>query len=95
MGNKHTLTRVTKTAFEELNKIKKVTGLSHAAVMKLAINRDINEQDLLNSRLEAARHHIRIKQDDLDSLKSLNVFGLDLARLLSIKIHKLKLAMEV
>lgn len=33
MGNKHTLTRVTKTAFEELNKIKKVTGLSHAAVM--------------------------------------------------------------
>ncbi|BEB19704.1 hypothetical protein VEE42_08860 [Escherichia coli] len=62
-----------------------------SAVMKLAINRDINEQDLLNSRLEAARHHIRIKQDDLDSLKSLNAFGLDLARLLSIKIHKLSL----
>ncbi|MBB2491173.1 hypothetical protein HEO57_014840, partial [Escherichia coli] len=69
-------------------------GISqHSAVMKLAINRDINEQDLLNSRLEAARHHVRIKKDDLDSLKSLNAFGLDLARLLSIKIHKL--AMEV
>ncbi|ELJ3858378.1 hypothetical protein ACSR99_000682 [Escherichia coli] len=91
MKNTHTLTRVTKTAFDELNKIKKVTGLSHAAVMKLAINRDINEQDLLNSRLEAARHHIRIKKADLDSLKSLNAFGLDLARLLSIKIHKLSL----
>ncbi|EFF0496771.1 hypothetical protein CCV34_002446 [Escherichia coli] len=89
MMTKHTLIRVTKTAFEELNRIKKITGLSHAAVMKLAINRDINEQDLINSRLEAARHHIRIKQDDLDSLKSLNAFGLDLARLLSLKIHKL------
>ncbi|EFB1672916.1 TPA: hypothetical protein N8G14_002683 [Escherichia coli] len=93
--SKHTLTRVTKTAFDELNRIKNITGLPHSAVMKLAINRDINEQDLLNSRLEAARHHIRIKQDDLDSLKSLNAFGLDLARLLSIKIHKLKLEMEV
>ncbi|TJN34996.1 hypothetical protein [Escherichia coli] len=89
MENKHTLTRVTKTAFEELNRIKNITGLSHAAVMKLAINRDINEQDLLNSRLEAARRHVRIEQGDLDSLKSLNAFGLDLARLLSIKIHKL------
>ncbi len=29
MKNTHTLTRVTKTAFDELNKIKKVTGLSH------------------------------------------------------------------
>lgn len=86
---KHTLTRVTKAAFDELNKIKKVTGLSHAAVMKLAINRNINEQDLLNSRLETARHHIRITQDDLDSLKSSNAFELDLARLLSIKLHKL------
>ncbi|MCV7781023.1 hypothetical protein ODQ36_03535 [Escherichia coli] len=94
MMTKHTLTRVTKTAFDELNRIKNITGLPHhSAVMKLAINRDINEQDLLNSRLEAARHHIRIKQDDLDSLKALNAFGLDLARLLSIKIHKL--AMEV
>ncbi|MDT9839861.1 hypothetical protein RUW57_14160 [Escherichia coli] len=91
MENKHTLTRVTKTAFEELNRIKNITGLSHAAVMKLAINRDINEQDLLNSRLEAARHHVRIEKGDLDSLKSLNAFGLDLARLLSIKIHKLSL----
>lgn len=91
--NRHTLTRITKTAFDELNRIKKVTGLSHAAVMKLAINRDIDEQDLLNSRLEAARHHIRITQDDLDNLKSSNNFRLDLARLLSIKIHKL--AMEV
>lgn len=89
----HTLTRVTKTAFNELNKIKKITGLSHSAVMKLAINRNINEQDLLNSRLETARHHVRITQGDLDSLKSLNVFELDLARLLSIKIHKL--SMEV
>ncbi|EPJ5098910.1 TPA: hypothetical protein ACY3HR_005516 [Citrobacter freundii] len=87
--NRHTLTRVTKTAFDELNRIKKVTGLSHAAVMKLAINRDIDEQDLLNSRLEAARHHIRITQDDLDSLKSSNAFKLDLARLMSIKIQKL------
>ncbi|EFA4306796.1 hypothetical protein C5896_003717 [Escherichia coli O19] len=95
MENKHTLTRVTKTAFEELNRIKKITGLPHSAVMKLAINRDINEQDLLNSRLEAARHHVRIKQVDLDSLKSLNAFGLDLARLLSIKINKLKLEMGV
>lgn len=86
---RHTLTRVTKTAFDELNRIKNITGLSHAAVMKLAINRDINEQDLLNSRLESARHHIRITQDDLDSLKSSNAFELDLARLLSIKIHKL------
>ncbi|EQB8649888.1 hypothetical protein ACYUW7_003344 [Escherichia coli] len=93
MMNRHTLTRITKTAFDELNRIKKVTGLSHAAVMKLAINRDIDEQDLLNSRLEAARHHIRITQDDLDNLKSSNNFRLDLARLLSIKIHKL--AMEV
>ncbi|MDM3232124.1 hypothetical protein OGW07_13100 [Citrobacter sp. Cf078] len=93
MMTKHTLTRVTKTAFDELNRIKNITGLSHAAVMKLAINRDINEQDLLNSRLESARHHIRIAQDDLASLKSLNVFELDLARLLSIKIHKL--AMEI
>ncbi|HAU5667023.1 hypothetical protein [Citrobacter braakii] len=91
MMNRHTLTRVTKTAFDELNRIKKVTGLSHAAVMKLAINRDINEQDLLNSRLEAARHHIRITQSDLDSLKSSNAFKLDLARLLSIKIHKLSM----
>ncbi|EOK5745623.1 hypothetical protein ACM6WX_002816 [Citrobacter freundii] len=89
MMNRHTLTRVTKTAFDELNRIKKVTGLSHAAVMKLAINRDIDEQDLLNSRLEAARHHIRITQDDLDSLKSSNAFKLDLARLMSIKIQKL------
>ncbi|EPJ4167776.1 hypothetical protein [Citrobacter freundii] len=91
MMNRHTLTRVTKTAFDELNRIKRVTGLSHAAVMKLAINRDINEQDLLNSRLEAARHHIRITQSDLDSLKSSNAFKLDLARLLSIKIHKLSM----
>ncbi|HHM0371106.1 TPA: hypothetical protein ACRCDT_002879 [Escherichia coli] len=89
MENKHTLTRVTKTAFEELNRIKNITGLPHSAVMKLAINRDINEQDLLNSRLEAARRHVRIEQADLDNLKSLNAFGLDLARLLSIKIHKL------
>lgn len=37
MKNTHTLTRVTKTAFDELNKIKKVTGLSHAAVMSLQL----------------------------------------------------------
>ncbi|EMW25350.1 hypothetical protein L341_3732 [Escherichia coli CE418] len=29
MKNKHTLTRITKTAFDELNRIKNITGLPH------------------------------------------------------------------
>ncbi|WP_097293553.1 hypothetical protein [Escherichia coli] len=91
--NKHTLTRISEEAFNELNRIKNITGLPHSAVMKLAINRDINEQDLLKYPVSKGRKHIRITQDALDTLKALNGFKIDIARLLSIKIHKL--AMEV
>ncbi|HDW2567042.1 TPA: hypothetical protein RLU70_001496 [Escherichia coli] len=89
--NKHTLTRISKTAFDELNRIKNITGLPHQTVMQLAIAKEVTESDLLKYPVSKGRKHIRITQDALDTLKGLNNFKIDIARLLSLKIHKLSL----
>lgn len=89
MKNKHTLTRISEEAFNELARIKRATHLSHQTVMQLAIAKEVTESDLLRYPVSKGRKHIRITQDALDTLKGLNGFKIDIARLLSIKIHKL------
>ncbi|HGL4294262.1 TPA: hypothetical protein ACKE33_000892 [Citrobacter sedlakii] len=91
--NRHTLTRISEEAFNELNRIKQATNLPHQTVMQLAITKEVTESDLLKHPVSKGRKHIRITQDALDILKGLNNFKIDIARLMSIKIHKL--AMEV
>ncbi|OKV16640.1 hypothetical protein AWP51_12850 [Escherichia coli] len=93
--NRHTLTRISEEAFNELNGIKQTTNLPHQTVMQLAIAKEVTESDLLRCPVSKGRKHIRITQDALDTLKGLNNFKIDIARLLSLKIHKLKLEMEV
>ncbi|ELE8832704.1 hypothetical protein Q2912_004948 [Escherichia coli] len=87
--NRHTLTRISEEAFNELNRIKQTTNLPHQTVMQLAIAKDVTESDLLKHPVYKGRKHIRITQDALDTLKGLNNFKIDIARLLSLKIHKL------
>ncbi|ECI2920361.1 MULTISPECIES: hypothetical protein [Salmonella] len=87
--NKHTLTRISEEAFNELTRIKRATSLSHRTIMQLAIAKEVTESDLLKYPVSKGRKHIRITQDALDTLKALNGFKIDIARLLSIKIHKL------
>ncbi|EGI4378311.1 TPA: hypothetical protein L3454_002462 [Escherichia coli] len=91
MKNRHTLTRISEEAFHELTRIKNITGLPHSAVMKLAIAKEVTESDLLKYPVSKGRKHIRITQDALDTLKALNSFKIDIARLMSIKIRKLSL----
>lgn len=87
--NRHTLTRISEAAFHELNRIKQATNLPHQTVMQLAIAKEVTESDLLKHPVSKGRKHIRITQDALDTLKGLNNFKIDIARLMSIKIHKL------
>ncbi|EHB0079106.1 hypothetical protein ABGL54_004005 [Escherichia coli] len=87
--NKHTLTRISEEAFNELTRIKRVTNLPHQAVMQLAIAKEVTESDLLKYPVSKGRKHVRITQNALDTLKALNGFKIDIARLLSIKINKL------
>ncbi|EJH9693933.1 hypothetical protein NGB65_002871 [Escherichia coli] len=89
--NKHTLTRISEEAFNELTRIKRATNLPHSAVMQLAIAKEVTESDLLKYPVSKGRKHVRITQDALDTLKGLNNFKIDIARLLSIKIRKLSL----
>lgn len=89
--NRHTLTRISEEAFNELNRIKQETNLPHQTVMQLAIAKEVTESDLLKHPVSRGRKHIRITQDALDTLKGLNNFKIDIARLMSIKIHKLSL----
>ncbi|CUA27675.1 Uncharacterised protein [Escherichia coli] len=89
MKNRHTLTRISEEAFNELNRIKRATNLPHQAVMQLAIAKEVTESDLLKYPVSKGRKHIRITTDALDTLKGLNNFKIDIARLLSIKINKL------
>ncbi|EFL3108789.1 hypothetical protein I8M35_001189 [Escherichia coli] len=91
--NKHTLTRISEEAFNELTRIKRATNLPHQTVMQLAIAKEVTESDLLRCPVSKGRKHIRITQGALDTLKGLNNFKIDIARLMSIKICKL--AMEV
>ncbi|HCK1174339.1 TPA: hypothetical protein NY153_004757 [Escherichia coli] len=93
MKSRHTLTRISEEAFNELTRIKQTTSLPHQTVMQLAIAKEVTESDLLKYPVSKGRKHIRITQDALDTLKGLNNFKIDIARLMSIKIHKL--AMEV
>ncbi|MBM8502045.1 hypothetical protein I0U25_23020 [Salmonella enterica] len=87
--NRHTLTRISEEAFNELTRIKQATSLPHQTVMQLAIAKEVTESDLLKHPVSKGRKHIRITKDALDTLKGLNGFKIDIARLLSIKIHKL------
>lgn len=87
--NRHTLTRISEEAFNELNRIKQATNLPHQTIMQLAIAKEVTESDLLKHPVSRGRKHIRITQDALDTLKGLNNFKIDIARLMSIKIHKL------
>lgn len=87
--NKHTLTRISEEAFHELTRIKQTTHLPHRTVMQLAIAKEVTESDLLKYPVSKGRKHIRITTDALDTLKGLNNFKIDIARLLSIKINKL------
>ncbi|HAV8812791.1 TPA: hypothetical protein JLD87_003992 [Escherichia coli] len=89
MKNRHTLTRISEEAFNELNRIKRATNLPHQTVMQLAIAKEVTESDLLKYPVSKGRKHIRITTDALDTLKGLNNFKIDIARLLSIKINKL------
>lgn len=89
--NRHTLTRISEEAFNELNRIKRATNLPHQTVMQLAIAKEVTASDLLRYPVSKGRKHIRITQDALDTLKALNSFKIDIARLMSIKIHKLSL----
>ncbi|ENB0350080.1 hypothetical protein ABG624_003977 [Escherichia coli] len=86
---KHTLTRISEEAFNELTRIKRATNLPHQAALQLAIAKEVTESDLLKYPVSKGRKHIRITQDALDTLKGLNNFKIDIARLLSIKINKL------
>lgn len=87
--NRHTLTRISEEAFNELNRIKQTTNLPHKTIMQLAIAKEVTESDLLKHPVSKGRKHIRITQDALDTLKGLNNFKIDIARLMSIKIHRL------
>lgn len=87
--NRHTLTRISEEAFSDLTRIKQTTNLPHQTVMQLAIAKEVTESDLLKHPVSKGRKHIRITQDALDTLKGLNNFKIDIARLMSIKIHKL------
>ncbi|ENO0516495.1 hypothetical protein ACAC16_001725 [Escherichia albertii] len=89
--NKHTLTRISEEAFNELTRIKRATNLPHQTVIQLAIAKEVTESDLLKYPVSKGRKHIRITTDALDTLKGLNNFKIDIARLMSIKIHKLSL----
>lgn len=89
--NKHTLTRISEEAFHELTRIKQTTSLPHRIIMQLAIAKEVTESDLLKYPVSKGRKHIRITTDALDTLKALNSFKIDIARLLSIKIRKLSL----
>ncbi|EFG7836946.1 hypothetical protein BMC85_002543 [Escherichia coli] len=91
MKNKHTLTRISEEAFNELTRIKRATDLPHRVIMQLAIAKEVTESDLLKYPVSKGRKHIRITTDALDTLKALNSFKIDIARLLSIKIRKLSL----
>ncbi|HCP1383567.1 TPA: hypothetical protein OCX36_000905 [Escherichia coli] len=91
MKNKHTLTRISEEAFNELARIKRATNLPHQTIMQLAIAKEVTESDLLKYPVSRGRRHIRISRGDLATLKELNNFKIDIARLLSIKIHKLSL----
>lgn len=86
---KHTLTRISEEAFRELSQIKQTTNLPHKTIMQLAINRDISEEDLIIIPVSKGRKHIRIEREALNSLKAENKLPVDIARLLSLKIHKL------
>ncbi|ENE3276599.1 hypothetical protein ABM892_001013 [Escherichia coli] len=86
---KHTLIRISEEAFNELTRIKRATNLPHQTVMQLAIAKEVTESDLLKYPASKGRKHIRITQNALDTLKALNGFKIDIARLLSIKINKL------
>ncbi|EEY3380705.1 hypothetical protein LUL25_001475 [Escherichia coli] len=89
--NKHTLTRISEEAFHELTRIKQTTNLPHQTVMQLAIAKEVTESDLLKYPVSKGRKHVRIARDDLATLKELNNFKIDIARLLSLKIRKLSL----
>ncbi|WP_096307367.1 hypothetical protein [Escherichia coli] len=91
MKSRHTLTRISEEAFNELTRIKQKTSLPHQTIMQLAIAKEVTESDLLKYPVSKGRKHIRITQDALDTLKGLNNFKIDIARLLSIKIRKLSL----
>ncbi|HBL6990539.1 TPA: hypothetical protein LSH91_000096 [Escherichia coli] len=87
--NRHTLTRISEEAFNELNRIKQTTSLPHKTIMQLAINRDISEEDLIRIPVAKGRKHIRIEREALNALKAENKLPVDIARLLSLKLHKL------
>ncbi|WP_149450874.1 hypothetical protein [Escherichia albertii] len=87
--SKHTLTRISEEAFNELTRIKQTTNLPHQTVMQLAIAKEVTESDLLKYPASKGRKHIRITKDALETLKALNSFKIDIARLMSIKIRKL------
>ncbi|EKP8445693.1 hypothetical protein P4F84_003378 [Escherichia coli] len=89
--NKHTLTRISEEAFHELTRIKQTTNLPHQTIMQLAIAKEVTESDLLKYPVSKGRRHIRIAKNALATLKELNNFKIDIARLLSIKIHKLSM----
>ncbi|ENI0706051.1 hypothetical protein HUK76_24200 [Citrobacter portucalensis] len=87
--NRHTLTRISEEAFNELNRIKQTTNLPHKTIMQLAIAKEITEADLLKTPVSRGRKHIRIEREALNTLKSENKLPVDIARLLSLKIYKL------
>lgn len=87
--NKHTLTRISEEAFSDLTRIKQTTNLPHKTIMQLAINRDVSEEDLIRIPVSKGRKHIRIERETLNALKTENKLPVDIARLLSLKIHKL------
>ncbi len=74
--NKHTLTRISEEAFNELTRIKRATNLPHQTVMQLAIAKEVTESDLLKYPVSKGRKHIRITQDALDTLKDLTTLKL-------------------
>lgn len=41
--NKHTLTRISEEAFNELTRIKRATNLPHQTVMQLAIAKEVTD----------------------------------------------------
>lgn len=87
--NRHTLARISEEAFSELTRIKQTTNLPHKTIIQLAINRDISEGDLIRIPVSKGRKHIRIEREALNALKGGNKLPVDIARLLSLKIHKL------
>ncbi|EOL2424986.1 hypothetical protein OYA15_RS17980 [Escherichia coli] len=88
MDNK-TLTRVSQEAMDELQRIKKKTGLPHRVVMSLAVDTEVDSDFILDTPVSSSRRHLRIERGQLAKLKSVKSYSLDLARLLSLKIIKL------